>query len=434
MNKSDQILACRVLADDYLSGRWQKIIKTVCSLSDSPTCDNCSTLSDFARLLLSLVPAEILKEDWEPALLSQRNSFTEARLRYCATHLLGACNNLACRNDQQYHYKLHLFCISLGKLLKSDDDFILIADVFSFPDSLVSLSQSIRIFYSAYSRRLRESFPEQMTVVLGMHRSGTSALTGLLGNLGIAGPTDALGATENNLLGYWESTSLVTSSDRFLASQNSHWSTLYRWSLGWWKSAAALDWIDSYWHELQNAYNTKEHFVLKDPRLCILIEGMTPCLVDSLLQLDFLLILRSPVEVVISLCKAEEISPYDALNLWIGSVLRAECISRPYSRNILTYYQLMNRPQSILDSFGLNWNQSFMESTLDQAKSFLRPSLYRTKIDNVREPFVATNPELTSLLELAEEIFDCFQQPIPDIANTSERLTHQWVEILADSW
>ena len=75
-----------------------------------------------------------------------------------------------------------------------------------------------------------------------------------------------------------------------------------------------------------------------------------------------------------------------------------------------------------------------MESTLDQAKSFLRPSLYRTKIDNVREPFVATNPELTSLLELAEEIFDCFQQPIPDIANTSERLTHQWVEILADSW
>ena len=177
-----------------------------------------------------------------------------------------------------------------------------------------------------------------------------------------------------------ESTSLVTSSDRFLASQNSHWSTLYRWSLGWWKSAAALDWIDSYWHDLQNAYNTKEHFVLKDPRLCILIEGMTPCLVDSLLQLDFLLILRSPVEVVISLCKAEEISPYDALNLWIGSVLRAECISRPYSRNILTYYQLMNRPQSILDSFGLNWNQSFMESTLDQAKSFIRPSLYLSLI------------------------------------------------------
>ena len=76
MNKTDQILACRVLADDYLSGRWQKIIKPVCSLNDSATCDNSSTLSDFVRLLASLVPAEILKEDWKPALLSHRTSFT----------------------------------------------------------------------------------------------------------------------------------------------------------------------------------------------------------------------------------------------------------------------------------------------------------------------------------------------------------------------
>ena len=370
MNKTDQILACRVLANDYLSGRWQKVINTVCSLNDSAEFDNCSTLRDLARLLLSLSPSEILKEDWKPALVSQRASFTEARLRYCATHLLGACNNLACRNDQQYSYKLQLFCISLSDLLKSDADFILVSDIFSFSDSFISLSQSIRIFYMAYRRRLHESFPQQMTVVLGMHRSGTSALTGLLGNLGISGPKDPLGATENNLLGYWESTSLVTSSDRFLLSQNSHWSQLYHWSSSWWKSAAALDWIDSYWHDLQNAYNTNEHFVLKDPRLCILLEGIIPCLVDSLLQLDFLLILRSPVEVVISLCKAEEISPYDALNLWIGSVFCAECSSRPYSRNILTYYQLLNRPQTILESIGLNWNQSFIESRLHQATSF----------------------------------------------------------------
>ena len=145
MNKTDQILACRVLADDYLSGRWQKIIETVCSLNDSARCDNCSILRDFVELL-SLAPAEILKEDWKPALLSQRTSFTEIRLRCCATHLLAACNNLACRNDQQYGYKLQLFCIALSELLKSDADFILIADIFLFPNSLTSLSQSIRIF------------------------------------------------------------------------------------------------------------------------------------------------------------------------------------------------------------------------------------------------------------------------------------------------
>ena len=432
MDKTDQILACRFLANDYLCGRWQKIFNTVCSFKHSSLYANCSIFSDFAQLLFTLSPAEILQKGWQPSSFPQRTSLTELHLRYCATHLLGACNDLACTNDLQYCYKLQLFCISLSELLKTDADFLLIGDVFSLSESCTSLGQSIRIFYLAYSRHLRESFPQRMTVVLGMHRSGTSALTGLLGNLGISGPTDALGATENNLLGYWESTSLVTSSDRFLDSQNSHWSQLYHWSSGWWKSAAALDWIDSYWDDMQNVFNTNQHFVLKDPRLCILFEGMIPCLVDSLLQVDFLLILRSPVEVAISLCKAEKISPRDAINLWIGSVFRAESMSRPYTRNTFTYHQLLNTPQTILDSLGLAWNQSFNESRLDQARSFLQPSLYRTKVDSVRESFLERHPDLANLLALAETIFECFQYPTSEILQISESLNCQWIEILAD--
>ena len=371
MNKTDQILACRVLADDYLSGRWQKIIETVCSLNDSARCDNCSILRDFVELLLSLLPAEILKKDWKPSLFSQRTSFTEARLRYCATHLLGACNNLACKNDQQYGYKLQLFCISLSDLLKSDADFILIADLFSLPNSFTSLSQSVRIFYLAYSRRLHELFPQQMTVVLGMHRSGTSALTGLLGNLGISGPTDPLGATENNLLGYWESTSLVTSSDRFLLSQNSHWSQLYHWPFDWWKSAAAIDWIDSYLHDLQNAYNLNNHFVLKDPRLCILLEGMIPCLVDSLLQLIFclycVLLLR-----LLFLCVKQKKFLHTMLNLWIDLYF-AQNVCHVHILAILSRTASFLIDHKLLRFSELELESKLMESRLDQATSFWPP-------------------------------------------------------------
>ena len=65
MNKTDQILACRVLANDYLSGRWQKVINTVCSLNDSAEFDNCSILRDFVELLLSLLPAGNFEEGLE---------------------------------------------------------------------------------------------------------------------------------------------------------------------------------------------------------------------------------------------------------------------------------------------------------------------------------------------------------------------------------
>ena len=107
-------------------------------------------------------------------------------------------------------------------------------------------------------------------------------------------------------------------------------------------------------------------------------------------------------------------------------------MSRPYTRNTFTYHQLLNTPQTILDSLGLAWNQSFNESRLDQARSFLQPSLYRTKVDSVRESFLEINPDLANLLALAEKIFECFQYPTSDISQISESLNCQWIEILAD--
>jgi hypothetical protein len=54
--------------------------------------------------------------------------------------------------------------------------------------------------------------------VLGMHRSGTSAVTRLLGLLGLATPPDEdlVQPTEKNPKGYWESESLVAFNERLL--------------------------------------------------------------------------------------------------------------------------------------------------------------------------------------------------------------------------
>ena len=81
------------------------------------------------------------------------------------------------------------------------------------------------------------------------------------------------------------------------------------------------------------------------------------------LMLNIAININRPVESVISLCKAEEISSRHALHLWIGSVLRSEYLSRSYSRMIFTYQQLLESPDSILDSCSLLWSKSFAEST-----------------------------------------------------------------------
>ncbi len=424
MNKEHQILLCRTLTYDYFCGKWQKINSTAIS-------DDCLIYSDFATILRCFLPKEVLKDDWNPSLIGRRDSLTDSRLRYCATHMLGAFNDLSIGRDIQFDYKIQLFCIRLYELFTVEDDFRLISDCFLQPESSKRLSHSVQLFYYAYRRRLNNSLPQRMTVVLGMHRSGTSALTGLLGNLGLSGPTDALGATENNLLGYWESRSLVVSSDKFLSDQKSHWSELYTWPSGWWTSKAALEWIDSYWNDLQTAYSTDRHFVLKDPRLCILFEGMIPCIDESFMHIDFLLILRPPVESVISLCKAEHISCRHALLLWIGSVLRSENLSRAYSRMVFTYQQLLESPDSILDSCSLLWGKTFVESNSLEAKSFLRPSLYRTKSNSVKDSFLEENPDLADLLAFADYIYGVFLRSSDNLDRALDQSRSRWIELLA---
>ena len=60
-------------------------------------------------------------------------------------------------------------------------------------------------------------------LVLGMHRSGTSALAGSLALTGVALGDDLLPANEGNVTGYWEHRRLIALNERVLASLGATW-------------------------------------------------------------------------------------------------------------------------------------------------------------------------------------------------------------------
>jgi hypothetical protein len=60
-------------------------------------------------------------------------------------------------------------------------------------------------------------------VVLGMHRSGTSALTRVLSLLGAGLPKNVLGVSPSNETGHWEPERLVVFRDALLATLQSAW-------------------------------------------------------------------------------------------------------------------------------------------------------------------------------------------------------------------
>ncbi|HTZ08801.1 MAG TPA: hypothetical protein VMB72_07005, partial [Acidimicrobiales bacterium] len=77
-------------------------------------------------------------------------------------------------------------------------------------------------------------------VVLGMHRSGTSAVTRILNLLGAdVGERDDLLTDYDNPAGHWESRALVAANDRILAAWGRSWDFPPWLAPGWERSERA---------------------------------------------------------------------------------------------------------------------------------------------------------------------------------------------------
>ena len=79
----------------------------------------------------------------------------------------------------------------------------------------------------------------QAILVLGMHRSGTSAITRVLNLLGADLPRNLLGSRPGNDSGHWESTDLLAIHEDILLSAGSAWDDWRPFDPAWCHSAAA---------------------------------------------------------------------------------------------------------------------------------------------------------------------------------------------------
>src|SRR5579862_2834876 len=78
-------------------------------------------------------------------------------------------------------------------------------------------------------------------VVLGMHRSGTSALAGMLHGLGVALGPRLMAATADNPRGYWEHIDVVAVHHQLLAALGGAWNDFRPLPAGFAGSEAAVE-------------------------------------------------------------------------------------------------------------------------------------------------------------------------------------------------
>ena len=107
-------------------------------------------------------------------------------------------------------------------------------------------------------------------LVLGMHRSGTSAITRVLNLLGCALPGDLLGANPSNPTGHWESQRALEINDALLHGLGRQWDDLRAMPADWLGSDAAARARGLIAEFVRTEAGSAPLWALKDPRLCLL--------------------------------------------------------------------------------------------------------------------------------------------------------------------
>lgn len=162
-------------------------------------------------------------------------------------------------------------------------------------------------------------------VVLGMHRSGTSMLSGLLvqgSGYNVGGPL--IGAHFDNQKGFFERIDAVLQNDEFLKSQRMWWSSGIR-AYDSDKASAALKEGTIPFKEGTKALaflNSPDNvpWLQKDPRMCITLKTWLPLLSS---EPAVLFTYRHPHEVALSLVHREKFELEHGLRLWIIYNMRA---------------------------------------------------------------------------------------------------------------
>lgn len=189
-------------------------------------------------------------------------------------------------------------------------------------------------------------------LVLGMHRSGTSALTRLLSFAGASLPHSMIASTAGNNTGHWESQELVLTNERILESVGLSW----------------FDWSPLQWHKLtilerkiiqadlkrvlKAEFGDQELLVIKDPRICRLATPYLFALEELNYNVVPILAYRHPLEVARSL-QARDSWPegrtqIDAMMLWLEHTLEAEEATRDLQRVFVSYDRTLSDWEGIL--------------------------------------------------------------------------------------
>lgn len=214
-------------------------------------------------------------------------------------------------------------------------------------------------------------------LILGMHRSGTSATTRVLNLLGAELGHDLMPPAEgNNSHGFWEHDGIVVIHEALLKALGRSWHDLRMLPPGWLDSEAAAIARRALVELLRVELDDTPLWAIKDPRLCRLVPLWRQVLGELGVSLHALLVVRHPQEVACSLLARDTIPLTQTYLSWIQHVADAESDTRDLSRAVLAYQDLLEDWEGavtrVAQELQLTWPVQ-IDVARESIEHFLRP-------------------------------------------------------------
>ena len=255
-------------------------------------------------------------------------------------------------------------------------------------------------------------------IVLGMHRSGTSAAARLLNLMGayFGAEDTSTGASEENEKGFWERNDVRALNDSILHNANCDWDRIADFEAESIPSEL-LDQYRSRAREIILNLDAHRPWFIKEPRLCLLFPVW-----EQQLEIPFCVhVVRNPVEVAQSLEARNGIPIKAGLALWEVYNKQAIAASATLPRHFLSYADLMASPRTVAEALGnaleSHCGYKFRVPSQIELEAFVDQGLYRQRSDDDSIGGTATRSQAVLHQRLAEAVA-CNEIDLPPITKS----------------
>lgn len=255
------------------------------------------------------------------------------------------------------------------------------------------------------NRRQARAKKMSLIILLGMHRSGTSATAGLIAQFDYFPGHHLLPENKFNEKGYFEDKKIVAHNDFLLRELN----------LFDWRDIGSVKKIEKNKIHSQLIEQTKEIFfkeygdeknkIFKDPRVCRTLPFWLEAFNEVREKVLCVFTLRCPSDVIVSLLRRDGMHPNQSALLYAIYLIDAERHSRGQVRALVRYEELLNKTCDVLADFDSRLGTKFLAADpeiLSNAYDFLD-----SELNHKPDPFSIKNSIFIDFAHEVYKAFDC---------------------------